>query len=726
VTGFIDDARCEAYATRKRLVSRADVVFDDSRPREGRASAAVGGPQSRADIGAHGMCIVVGAMSPEPKRSFGKSLALLAAAVASSASRSRKRRAPLSPPVPKSFQTLFENATVGMMLVGPDGRFCRVNDCACEMTGYSREELLRLSPADLSPPEDEGRNRAEQEGVLRGEIEAYDNERRVRRKDGRDLWVHVSASLVDNANDPRGARAVLVAIDLTSRKEAEHERARALEVLELGDPCYVLDPQLRFSLVNSAFERLAGVARKDVVGRSIIEVLPTIADAGGRYWNELQRVLRERVPSGFEEHDARLDVWTDVRLYPTADGGVASVLRDVTSQRHAARERESLLAALEERDRRKDEFLAMLSHELRNPLAPIESALYVLEHGPPSGGAHAQTALAVIGRQVRHMTRMIDDLLDVTRISRGKIRLQRGIVDLAQLVRRAGDDYRGIFASAGVELAVQVPDAPLLIDGDATRIGQVMGNLLQNAVKFAPRGGHARLRAERDGDEVVVRMEDDGPGIPPSMLAHVFEPFVQDDRTLDRKKGGLGLGLALVKGLVEMHGGTATASRSAQGGAAFVVRLPLAAADHAPAPETALAHAEGRRVLVVEDNLDAAQTLKLALELDHHLVEVASAGPEGVEKARSFHPDVVLCDIGLPGLDGYGVARTLRSDPELSSAYLVALSGYAFEQDVQNAQRAGFDEHMSKPPDLEALAQIIARASPGRFGAPSAARAPSH
>ncbi|HEY3352825.1 MAG TPA: ATP-binding protein [Polyangia bacterium] len=368
-------------------------------------------------------------------------------------------------------------------------------------------------------------------------------------------------------------------------------------------------------------------------------------------------------------------------------------------------------ARLVDADRRKDEFLAMLSHELRNPLAPIRNSVYILERAAP-GGEQATRARQVIDRQAQHMTRLIDDLLDVTRMSRDKIRLQRERVELNRVVRGTGEDLRESFRRNGIDLCVRVTGELLFVDGDPTRIAQMIGNLLQNAAKFTPRGGHTSLTLERGGDEqAVVQVRDDGAGIQRELLAALFEPFVQADRTLDRSRGGLGLGLALVKGLAELHGGSVSAESDGPGaGAQFTIRLPLET--HATT-RAAVAAASGparraRRVLIIEDNLDAAQTLKEALEMSGHAVEVAHAGREGIEQARAFHPDLILCDIGLPGMDGHAVATAVRSDAALGAVFLVALTGYAGPDDADRARAAGFNLHLAKPPDLAALEKVIA------------------
>jgi len=365
---------------------------------------------------------------------------------------------------------------------------------------------------------------------------------------------------------------------------------------------------------------------------------------------------------------------------------------------------------LREADRQKDEFLAMLSHELRNPLMPICSSIDILNRTAP-GGEQARRAQAVIDRQVGHLTRLIEDLLDITRIHSGKVRLQRERLDLNELARRAVEDHRAAFIDSGVELEMRAATGGVWVNADRTRLSQAIGNLLQNAIKFTVRGGKATVCVETDltRERAIVRVQDTGRGIAPEILPRVFEPFVQADRTLDRSKGGLGLGLALAKGLIEMQGGSiGAASGGPDKGATFTITLPIDAAGPTETqPPRASIERAIHRVLIIEDNVDAADSLHELLELDGYDVEVAYTGPEGIEKARAFRPEVVLCDIGLPETDGYEVARIMRADHELDRVGLVALTGYTRPEDVAKAREAGFDGHLGKPPSKEGIQHVL-------------------
>jgi PAS domain S-box-containing protein len=360
-----------------------------------------------------------------------------------------------------------------------------------------------------------------------------------------------------------------------------------------------------------------------------------------------------------------------------------------------------------ESDQRKSEFLAVLSHELRNPLAPLRNAVHLLGR-VPADAPQARRAREVIERQVDHLARLVDDILDVTRLSRGKVTLARQRLDLRDAVMRTCDDHRPLLVQRGLTLQVSVGD-PAVVDADPTRIAQVIGNLLQNAAKFTPEGGTVKVSLGTAAGQAELRVEDDGSGIDAALLPHVFEPFTQAERTLARTQGGLGLGLSLVKGLTELHGGTVAASSEGEGrGAAFVVTLPLAGpeptATSARQPPSASAALE---ILVVEDGADAAATLADLLEVAGHHVRVARDGRSGVDLARAAPPDVVLCDIGLPDLDGFAVARALRADPALSHTRLVALSGYALPEDRAHAAEAGFHAHLAKPAQIAELELIL-------------------
>lgn len=374
--------------------------------------------------------------------------------------------------------------------------------------------------------------------------------------------------------------------------------------------------------------------------------------------------------------------------------------------------------ALRAADRNKNDFLAVLSHELRNPLAPIRNSIYILERAAP-GSEQAKRALVVIGRQVSQLAQLVDDLLDVTRISRGKIELRRTGLDLGPLVRDVAEDQRSLFTESGIHLSFEVPAEPVRIEGDSTRLAQVVGNILQNAAKFTPPEGRVTVTLEAVDGKARIRVRDSGAGMEPDTLGRLFQPFMQADVDLARTRGGLGLGLALSKALVQMHGGTIAATSGGRGnGSEFVIELPTGAGVAPTAEPAAPPQAARRRVLVIEDNEDAAASLQEALEIVGHEVEVAHEGATGIDRARARRPDVLLCDIGLPDMDGHEVAKVFRSDPDLRSVFLVAVTGYALPEDRKRATDAGFDEHLSKPMSLRGLEELLSHVPARDHSAP--------
>ncbi len=368
--------------------------------------------------------------------------------------------------------------------------------------------------------------------------------------------------------------------------------------------------------------------------------------------------------------------------------------------------------SLNEADRRKDEFLATLAHELRNPLAPVRNAVALL-HAKGPAIPELQWARDVIDRQTRAMARLIDDLMDLSRINQGKIELRRERVELATIVQRAVETSRPLIDEMGHELVVTLPSRPVIMDADLTRLAQVFLNLLNNAAKFTERGGRIELRAKQQGSDVVVSVTDTGIGIPADKLPILFEVFSQVEGALSRSQGGLGIGLHLVKRLVEMHGGRVEARSAGPGqGSEFVARLPLIVERHLPGPardagDQTVPTAD-LRILVVDDNQDAAESLAMLLKMMGNTVHMAHDGEAAMAAAEEFRPDVVLCDIGLPKLNGYEVCRQIRQQAWAAKTILVAVTGWGQDRDKRQAQEAGFDHHMVKPVDLQALMKLLA------------------
>jgi PAS domain S-box-containing protein len=495
---------------------------------------------------------------------------------------------------------------------------------------------------------------------------------------------------------------------------AASETRLAVTLDSIGDALIATDSEGQVLLFNHVAETLTGWTATDAVHRPLEEVFHLLHEATrvpvedllGRVFGE-GVVFAPGMCSLVARDGTERPISSTAAPIRDPDGeivGAVLVFRDQTRER-------AVHDALLESDQRKAQFIAVLSHELRNPLAAIRSSLYLLERALPTDERSVR-AREVIERQTRHLARLVDDLLDATRISQGKIELRRARLDARDVVQRACDDHRASFVERDVELRVET-SGPVWVDADETRLAQVVGNLLHNAAKFSREGGTVVASVRATGGGAEIRVRDDGIGIAPDLLPRVFEPFVQADAGLARTKGGLGLGLALVKGLVELHGGSVhVRSDGVDRGAEFVLRLPLA-----PAPEVRAAtpvpapprQAGAASVLVIEDNVDSARTIADVLAMEGHQVHVATDARSGIARARELRPDVILCDIGLPDMDGYVIARTLRAEERMRSTRLVALSGYAQPEDRRRAAEAGFDHHISKPAAIEALLAIVAR-----------------
>ncbi|WP_170162342.1 PAS domain-containing protein [Caldimonas tepidiphila] len=453
----------------------------------------------------------------------------------------------------------------------------------------------------------------------------------------------------------------------------------------------------------------------------------------------LEATRRSGAPLRFEGRFLRGDgrtgwIGLNGRAGPRAeDGGlrVVGIMADITERKQSEASLRRLAEELAEADRRKTEFLATLAHELRNPLAPIRTGLEVMRLSGGNPGAAARTR-EMMERQLSHLVHLVDDLLDVARITRGKLELKKERVDLRGVVASAVETSLPHIEAGCHDLAVQLPDEPLPLDADPTRIAQVLSNLLNNAAKYTPSGGRIRLSVSREGEQVLVAVTDTGIGLPAQALSTVFQMFAQIGHATERGHGGLGIGLTLVRRLVELHGGTVEAASAGPGqGSTFMVRLPLAAVEAGEAPPavregqpSAPGSDRGLRVLVVDDNVDAAETLAALLGMIGHTTRVAHDGLQALDAAREFRPEAVFLDLGMPGMDGYEVARALRGTPGFARTLLVALTGWGAESDRALSREAGFDQHLTKPADLaviDALLKKLAaarRASPGDQGAP--------
>jgi PAS domain S-box-containing protein len=477
----------------------------------------------------------------------------------------------------------------------------------------------------------------------------------------------------------------------------------------INDGVVLLDRDGRAVQINSAREGMLGKSWNELSGQEIHDLLsippvpedspfPRMLDTGQREAVDLtlgDRWLRVTVDP---IHDADGDI----------NGGLC-IASDITDRRRLEEELRRRAEELATADRRKDEFLAMLAHELRNPLAPIANALEAIRLAR-SNTAATEEAISIARRQIGHMARLLDDLLDVSRFTRGKVHLRKVPVDLSTILRQAVETSRPLIEKSGHELLTSFPAEPVWLDGDPTRLAQIVANLLNNAAKYTDRGGRIALVADREGDEAVVRVRDNGIGLSAEMLPRVFDLFAQADRSLDRSQGGLGIGLTLVRSLVQLHDGNVSVESCGPGqGSEFIVRLPASSrAPSTPDPnEGASSAAESAypllRLLVVDDSQDSARSLARVLKLWGYEVRVAHDGLEAIEAASAEAFDVILLDIGLPGINGYEVAKRLRDQFGSARPVLVALTGYGQAEDLARSQSVGFDDHLVKPVNLEKL-----------------------
>ena len=481
-----------------------------------------------------------------------------------------------------------------------------------------------------------------------------------------------------------------------------------------GTPLALLSGQT--ASIRSAVQQLpAGTVEAVRVDTSMgtLSITPVRAPGEGPRMVLVRRLDPDAPPLAAELHLTRTELEAARSELQTSSAKLETANDALRAANEALQQQVDELKEAATAGRHKDEFLAMLAHELRTPLAPILSAVQILRRQDP-GNPTVQRAREVVERQALHQARLLDDLLDVSRITRGKIELRRRPVSLAGALTEALESTRALIHAKAQSIAVELSDEPLFVDADPTRLAQIITNLVNNAAKYTPAGGRLAVACARDGGQAVILVRDNGAGIPPEMLPRIFDLFTQAEPSSARTHGGLGIGLTLVKNLVEMQGGSVVARSRGRGmGSEFEVRLPAIAAPDVEEPRASAAGALRRmRVLVVEDNADTRETLRRVLELDGHEVQEAADGPEGVEIALSSRPEAVIVDIGLPGLDGYEVARRVRA--ALGEApLLVALTGYGQAEDRRQSREAGFDVHLVKPVSPEQLAAALAS---GRVG----------
>jgi PAS domain S-box-containing protein len=479
-----------------------------------------------------------------------------------------------------------------------------------------------------------------------------------------------------------------------------------------------LDPEGRVASWNPGAERLLGYPADEILGCDAAVFFTPDEVRKGVPEAELRKAA-ETGRAGDDRWHVRQNgsyffasgITTSLRDAQGALLGYVKIMRDRTDRKRLDEELRNRADALARADEDKDEFLAVLAHELRNPLAPVFYALRLLDE-KPLDDPNRWYIRRIVDRQMRRLARLIDDLLDVSRIRTGKVELRKDRVDLSAVIGHAVDTVRPLAEDRGHELAVAYSPEPVWLEADPVRLEQILSNLLSNAVKFTDDGGRIALSAERQGQEIVIRVTDTGVGIAPDLLPRIFDLFTQGDRSLDRSRDGLGIGLTLSRRLVEMHGGTIEAHSEGVGrGSEFVVRLPaflhLGPPDDEPA-RALEAPSRPLRVLVVDDSEDTTELLGTLLEMAGHSIQVAHTGPSALEVAAAFRPDAIILDIGLPGLDGYQVAQRLREDPALRSIALIAATGYGQEEDLRRSREVGFDRHLVKPIDPGELQRLLA------------------
>jgi PAS domain S-box-containing protein len=631
---------------------------------------------------------------------------------------------------PALFEAVFNHSPIGHYLLSPtpEATILAVNDSFLKASGRTREELVGVSlfvafPRNPDDPADTGETvlrRSLARVVATGQPDRLPAQRYpipvVLPNGGTGFeerfWSAVSTPIF-------GADGTIVCILHTTSDVTEQVRSEA--ALRESETRYralanaTADVVYRMSPDWSQLRQLDGRGYlKDTADASrywLDDYIP--AEDQARIHHAIAEAIRTKSTFELEHRVRRLDGsvgWTYSRAVPMLDArgaihewiGAAS---DIT-ERKLAEEK------LRESDRRKDEFLAMLAHELRNPLAPVGAAAALLQRARLDEGLVRKTS-EIIGRQVAHMTALIDDLLDVSRVTRGQVELDEAALDMRAIVADAVEQVMPLVRTRHQQLDVDVPAQSMPVMGDAKRLVQILANLLNNAAKYTQEGGRLRLAAAvRDGD-VIVDVIDNGIGMAPELVARAFDLFAQAERTSDRASGGLGLGLALVRSLVELHGGTVSCESAGPGrGSRFTVTLPLLAQEAAPDALYDGAHAAAREsslsIMVVDDNVDAAETLGLLLEASGHRVSIEHDPQRALERASTEAPQVCLLDIGLPGMDGYELARHLRAQPATRHAFLVAITGYGQDSDRRLAAEAGFDRHLVKPIDLDKLQDVLA------------------
>ncbi len=618
-------------------------------------------------------------------------------------------------------KTAMLNAALDCIItIDHEGSVLEFNPAAESTFGYRSEDVVGREMAEfIIPPslrEQHRRGIAHYLATGEGPVLNRRLEITAMRSDGSEFPIELSVTPIVSDGAPIFTAHLR---DITDSNKLWESSRRLVALVESSDDAIVsksLDGTIQ--TWNPAAERLFGYTAGEAVGRHISMLIPS--DRLAEEDHIISQIRSGERVDHLDTTRVRKDgrsIQISLTISPVKDSegrviGASKIARDIAERKRLESELRQLAADLSEADRRKNEFLALLAHELRNPLAPILNAVQVLRLKGSTGEA-VQAAAEMMERQITQMVRLVDDLLDVSRISRGTIELRRGRVELASVVHHAVEAADSLVQCMGHNLTLTLPPQPIYLNADPTRLAQIIGNLLNNACKFTDKGGRIELIVEQEGEQAVIRVRDSGIGLAADQLPRIFDMFVQIDASLERTAGGLGIGLPLVKSLVEMHGGTVEARSAGLGqGSEFIVRLPaLLESAESPLSMTAAGDATStaaRRVLVVDDNRDSADSLAMLLELLGNQTRTAYDGVEAVEAAAAFRPDVVLLDIGLPRQNGYEAAREIRRQPWGKSMLLVALTGWGQEEDRQKSKEAGFDKHLVKPVDKGALTKLLA------------------
>ena len=610
-----------------------------------------------------------------------------------------------------------------IFMLDPTGLVVTWNTGAEHIKGYRAAEAIGKHFSLFYTPEDVASGKPERElEIAAAEGRLEDDGCRVR-KDGSRFWVNVVITAFRNdAGELMGF--VQVIRDMTEQRARDYalreaeERMRSV-VNHVIDGIITIDERGLVESFNPAAEKTFGYPAGEVVGRNVSMLMPEPHHSGhdGYLANYFRTHQSKIIGIGREVEGVRSDGSIFPMELAVSEFNLAGrryftgIIRDITERQRLERELHKRVAELDETGHRKDEFLAMLAHELRNPLAAIITAVQL----STMSGVQDQInwSMEVINRQVKHLTRLIDDLLDVSRITRGKVELRKEKIDAYPVINGALEAIRPLIKQRNHELIVSL-QAGLRLDADPTRLEQILVNLLANAAKYTESGGTIWFTAGHEGNDIVIKVRDTGIGIPPEKLPQIFELFAQGDRSLARSEGGLGIGLTLVRSLAEMHGGSVTATSEGPGkGSEFMVRLPAVAARAEEIPrlpaKTPQANAHRARILIVDDNVDMVRGLVRLLELLGHDVQTAYDGPTAVEAARVHRPEFVLLDLGLPGMDGYQVATRLRQEQGSQDAVIIAVTGYGQEDDRCRSREAGFDHHLVKPIDHNVLVTLISQ-----------------